>query len=439
LQWYFIAGTSTNSIAGANGTSYTLPAAPIGDNGDLLAVAAGNAFGTNFGYATLTVTNAAAYLPVGVNLGPTNGQAFSGASVTYSVNPSGSLPISYQWSVDGSPINGATNSTFTMPASCGTSEIQVGFSNAFNNATAVLSDVALLQATSSVPTITFNTNGAGWGLNQPTNTATVPVFVSNNVVELTDNGGGEASSLFYSAAQYVGSFTASFVYKAGGNLGADGTAFILQNSFAGTNALGAAGGGLGYNGIGNSIALEFNLYTGNSENIGITILTNGLTGANGGNGNYHATGNVNIGSSDQIAVVVNYANGVFALKLTDLQTLSTFSTNITTGPITPILGSDLAYIGFSGGDGGATSIQTIGNLQFTSVIPPVALTVSHGSGGTLIISWPAANPDYTLQTTTNLLGVWTAGPAATVSNGTASVTITPASSSQFYRLVLGCH
>lgn len=436
LQWYFIAGTSTNLIAGATGGSYTLTDVPLSDNGDLLAVAAANAYGTNFGYATLTVTSAAAYLPVGVNLGPTNGQAFSGAFVTYSVAPQGSLPINYQWILNGSAVSGATNSSFTMPASCGTSLIQVAFSNAFNGGTAVMSDVAQLQAAASISAITFNTNGTGWGLTQLTNTATVPVFSASNVVELTDNGSGEASSLFYSAAQYVGSFTASYIYQAAGSLGADGVAFILQNSLAATNALGGGGGELGYTGIGNSIALEFNIYTGNGENVGYTVLTDGLTGAGGGNGNYHSTGSIDFGSGDPVSVVVNYANGVFGLSLKDLNTSDTYSTNITVGSITPILGSDLAYVGFSGGDGGATSTQTISDFQFTSIIPTVPLTVTHGSNGSIVISWPAASTDYVLQTASNLRGAWTTGPAPTISNGTASVTVTPSGSSQFYRLVV---
>ena len=438
LQWYFIAGTSTNKILGATASSYTLTDAPLSDNGDLLAIAAANAYATNFAYATLTVTSAAAYLPTGLNLGPTNGVAFAGASVTYSVTPQGSLPISYQWSVDGTGIAGATNSTFTTQALCGNSQIQVSFSNAYNSAVSVLSDVAQLQATDTVSTITFDTNGTGWLLNFATNTSTVPIFVGSNAVEVTDNNAGENSSLFYSVAQYVGSFNASFVYQAGGSLGADGAAFILQNSFAGPGALGGGGGELGYTGIGNSIALEFNLYTGNSENIGITVLTNGLTGANGGNGNYHATGGVSVGSGDPIQTYVSYANGVFSVQLKDLSTTLTYSTNIVVGAITPILGSDLAYVGFSGGDGGATSTQTISNFQFASVIPPVTLTVTHQSNGNVVISWPAANTDYTLLTATSLLGLWTAGPSATVSNGTASVTVTPNRASQFYRLVLGC-
>ena len=272
--------------------------------------------------------------------------------------------------------------------------------------------------------LTFNTNGIGWQTN-----GSVP-SITNNVLVLTDNGGGEASSAFYTNAQYVGgTWTASFIYNSHGG-GADGTAFILQT----TNpaVVGGGGGQLGYNGIaGPSLAFEINLYNGNSQTIGIALVTNGATGV------YQATGaNVNVAGTNDIQVGINWSNGVMAVKLTDLKTLGTYSTNYTFGPLVSVLGGNLAYIGFAGGDGGVTSIQTVRNFQFHSILPGVGLSVSPRVGNSVVVSWPNIDSTYVLQTSSSLTGSWATAPAPVLVNGTNQVTVDVTGNTQlFYRLL----
>ena len=217
----------------------------------------------------------------------------------------------------------------------------------------------------------------------------MPTF-TNNVLTVTDGAGGEASSAFYKTAQYVGgTWTASFTYNSHGG-GADGAVFILQTTNA--TALGASGGGLGYAGINNSLAFQINLYNGP----GIALAKNGTSGS------YLPATPVNPASTNDINVTLNWANGVLSATLTDTGTAATYSTNYTVGSLLPILGGNVAYIGFSGGDGGVTSVQTISKFQFHSVLPPVALSVSPVTSGSFTISWPAADPTYPLQTTASL-------------------------------------
>ena len=72
---------------------------------------------------------------------------------------------------------------------------------------------------------------------------------TNSMVTLTDNNGGEGRSIFSPAQVSIANgFTASYIYTASGNRSADGVAFVIQNSAAGSNALGSTGGGLGYGG-----------------------------------------------------------------------------------------------------------------------------------------------------------------------------------------------
>ena len=430
LQWYYIdTSSSSNNIPGATNSTYTIASALLADNGYQFGVNVYNAYGTNTAAVTLSVQNGPAYL--GGDISPLYGEAYAGAPVTYTVGASGSLPISYQWLVDGVAVAGATNASYTAAAICGTHTIQASFTNSQSAGTPVVSSIATLVADASPTNITFNTDGTGWQLNRAGG-ATVPTL-SNNSLELTDGGGGEASSAFYGIPQYVGSFTASFTYV--GNGGADGTAFIVQNYVAGPGILGSGGGGLGYFGISNSIALEINLYNG----AGIAAGTNGNTYGSGGGSVYQSTSPVNVASGNPIFVQVTFLNGILSVNLTDTTTLATYSTSYAYGPLAPILnGSNLGYIGFSGGTGGLSAVQTVSDFEFNSLIPPVVLTASQVSGSSFTISWPAVDPSYQLQTTASLSSPsWVAGPAPTTVNGVNQVTVNVAGGSprQFYRLV----
>src|SRR5262245_54031391 len=83
-----------------------------------------------------------------------------------------------------------------------------------------------------------------------------------NRIRLTPSVGGlfMAGSFFHSTLQQVDAgFTTSFDFQihAPTNTGADGFTFLIQNSAAGTAALGGVGVDLGYGGIANSLAVEF--------------------------------------------------------------------------------------------------------------------------------------------------------------------------------------
>ena len=170
--------------------------------------------------------------------------------------------------------------------------------------------------------------------------------------------------------------------------------------------------------------------------MGIAPGTNGATYNNGGV-LYAATGPVNVNSGDPINFVLNYANGNLSVHMKDATTSATFSTNYSFYTLTSILGgTDLAYVGFSGGDGSYTSVQTVSNFEFNSVIAPVTLKASPVSAGSIILSWSGADPSYVLQETTSLTSqVWAAGPAAVLVNGVyqASVPVT-SGTNMFFRL-----
>ncbi len=89
------------------------------------------------------------------------------------------------------------------------------------------------------------------------------ISTSNSRLRITDNGNGRVGAAWFSAKQSVASgFTTTFTFSmsslTGG--GADGMAFVIQNSAS--NAIGLSAGGcqIGYDGLPNSIAVEFDTY-----------------------------------------------------------------------------------------------------------------------------------------------------------------------------------
>jgi len=357
-----------------------------------------------------------------------------GANGSFSVIASGSSPLTYQWLMNGTNLPGATNATysFTDAQISAVGNYQVVITNFYGSVT---SSVAVLTFGSQP--LGFNGSGLNWTVSGNGYYAYSPPTVTGNVLTLTDGAGGENLSFFFDSPQYIGAFAASFVYQAGGNKGADGVAFCIQNDPRGASALGGGGGQLGVGSgapITPSIELELNLFTGNSEKVGYLVETNGLTGSTGGNGNYLAPGEIQINSGDPITITVDYANPQLTLAFTDAVARTSFTTNLQVGDLTQLLGTNAAYLGFTGADGGVSSIQTISNFSFLS-FPSAGI----GANGTnVLVFWPGGTPGYALQqnedlTTTNWVNV-TSPPALT--NGLIQVIAPNNGSNLFYRLIL---
>jgi hypothetical protein len=267
-----------------------------------------------------------------------------------------------------------------------------------------------------LPSLEFNGFGGGWTGNSTTNS--IGKFINTNVLQLTDGNKGEASSSFFSYPVYVGGFQASFTYQGTG--AADGAAFVVQNDPRGPAALGAAGGALGYGGITNSAAVEFNLYA--TKSVGYAFQTNGGTGV------YTSASPINLASGDPINVSVLYLNGVLSMTLTDSVARTSFTTN-TALDIPTVVGTNMAYVGFTGGDGSAVSTQVISNFTFVSL---VEMSAQNAGGNQLTISWPGASGGYVLQQNTNLAsGSWVPVPNVGATN---QVTVPASNGTMFYRL-----
>ena len=200
----------------------------------------------------------------------------------------------------------------------------------------------------------FGGNGAGWTLN---NGATVVA----DVATLTDNNGNENRSLFNNTlVNYSNGFTVQFTYTPSGALAADGTAFVLQNDPRGATALGATGGALGYGGGGAitpSAAIQLNLF--NPNTIGTNFETNGGSGVP-----YTPVAPVNLAGGNPINVTLAYDGTTLTETLAEQTTTNTFTIQYATN-LSAVLGNGgNAFVGFTGGTGGAVSTQTISNFAY---------------------------------------------------------------------------
>ena len=134
------------AIAGATGSTYTTPTETTSNNGAQFTVAVSNAAGTVISNAaTLTVTTTP--VPPSITTQPSNQTIFAGQTATFSVVANGTSPLSYQWSQNGTPIGGATSSSYTTPAET-TSNSGATFSVVVSNSVG--------SATSNNATLTVN-------------------------------------------------------------------------------------------------------------------------------------------------------------------------------------------------------------------------------------------------------------------------------------------
>ncbi len=194
----------------------------------------------------------------------------------------------------------------------------------------------------------------------------------NNRLRLTDTNPFQAGSTYLTQALQIDgdtSFSSQFQFQISGgqgNGGADGFSFVLQNSSAETTALGSSGGDLGYAGIGNSLAVEFDTYDNGSRDINgnhLSILRNGNVDAALKTAN--APFNLNGGTA--LTAWVDYSGTTNQLEV--------YLSNNSVKPSNALLTEELAldaflgnqaYVGFTAGTGGLANNHDILNWSFNS-------------------------------------------------------------------------
>jgi hypothetical protein len=162
----------------------------------------------------------------------------------------------------------------------------------------------------------------------------------------------------------VQAFTTDFTFQQapGSNPTGDGLAFVLQN--ASPAAQGPAGGGLGYGpglaaqtggGIGNSIAIKFDVYDNSGEGTNSTgLYTNGASPTTPAVDLTASGVNLHLGNIMRAHVTYNGTTLVLTISDTSSGISFTNSWNIN---IPTTINSNTAYAGFTDGTGGVTAVQ----------------------------------------------------------------------------------
>jgi hypothetical protein len=197
-----------------------------------------------------------------------------------------------------------------------------------------------------------------------------------NMLRLTADQKNQTGAAWLPAKQPVqGGFTATFDWQIFhvGAVGADGFAFVIQN--ASDAALGAGGGGIGYSGTANSIAVEFDTTQNPPEEFG------GMRGdPNANHLSVQSRGTIpnsadptySLGTTTTIPVLsdgnvhrakVTYVPGTLTIFLDD------FTNPVLTVPVelatTLSLADGQAWVGFTAATGGRSQTHDISSFSFT--------------------------------------------------------------------------
>jgi hypothetical protein len=216
-------------------------------------------------------------------------------------------------------------------------------------------------------------------------------------LQLTDGGLNEASSVFWSTPINIQAFTSKFSFQLS-EAQANGFTFTIQN--VGPTALGGDSAGLGYQNIGQSVAIKFNFY--NYENEG-SDSTGFYT-----DGEPPVTPTVDISpsgiqlnSDDGITATVTYDGTTLTLNLVDGVTNDTFTYSQAIN-IPQIVGGNTAYVGFTGGSGGLSASQKIISWTYTTQALPPGFAPAAGTYGTAqSVALSSGTPDAVMYYSTD--------------------------------------
>jgi len=209
---------------------------------------------------------------------------------------------------------------------------------------------------------------------------------TNCVLRLTPSAGGQAGAAYSTTPITLGTnatFSTKFQFRftqPGGIDPADGITFVLAASPSG---LGTGGGGIGYGGVNNSVAIEFDsynngFYDGNSDNH-IAIDENGhISDGSSSSDQYmhYVYGNQSCGFNTLAGCMSNghvwtvtaaYDGSHLSLSISDPAEGFTdvVYTNVALN-IAADLGTNTAYVGFTAGTGAGYENQDILNWSFAN-------------------------------------------------------------------------
>ena len=312
------------------------------------------------GYGLITPAAAAPTLT------PEQGSYTSTVNVTLSDN--GTAGATIHCTTDGSTPTASSPACSSLTISSTTTVKAIATASGYNPS-AVASGIYTIDP--GAPAINYGSGFTSTGL-----TLNGSAKLNGTRLRITDGGVNEAGSAFLSTPINVQSFTTDFSFQQT-NASADGFTFTIQR--VGPTALGPAGGGLAYGpgtpggtpGIANSVAVKFDIYSNAGEGTDSTgLYTDGASPTTPAL-NMTSSG-VALLSGDVFNVHTTYNGTTLTMTITDATNAAEAYTASWTINIPATVGSNTAYVGFTGGTGGLTAVQDI--LDWTYVVTATAAT-----------------------------------------------------------------
>jgi hypothetical protein len=233
-----------------------------------------------------------------------------------------------------------------------------------------------LSAGTHATTISFSDFTSTSGLTLNGNAAQV-----GNVLRVTPANFGQAGSVFSTnpiSLASNASFSTAFQFRFtnpggacdGQGCGADGLVFIVQTN---SNNVGGAGGGIGYDGVPNSVGIEFDTWNngsidGNSSNhVGIDVggSVNSLIRAE------VTADDMNNGAVWYSWIDYNGATNLLEVRLAEVDVRPSAAILSLTRDIAADLGTTNAFVGFSSGTGAAFANHDILSWTFVDTFAPI--------------------------------------------------------------------
>jgi len=274
--------------------------------------------------------------------------------------------------------------------------MKLHFPSLLGGATAIVALLGALNAHAQSFVYTDFSNPSGLQING--NAAVVPgVPGDGQVLRLTPANFSQAGSAFSTTQITLGlnnSFSTEFSFRitnSGGisdqeGQGADGIMFVVQPI---SNSVGTGGGGIGYQGVPNSLGIEYDTWN-NGFSLGdqndgnhVAVNTNGnltdmfLT---------HISTPMNNGALWYSWIDYNGATNDLQIRLSQNSTrpinplIQTNSINLST-----TLGTNSAYVGFTSGTGAAYGNHDITSWQFNNSYHPIQTVGTPDAGSTLLL------------------------------------------------------
>lgn len=203
--------------------------------------------------------------------------------------------------------------------------------------------------------------------------------VVGNELRLTPPSTGQGGSVFSTSTVSLASgasFSTFFQFRFtspgvsdGLGTGADGITFMLQTN---SNSVGGAGGGLGYQGIGNSVAIEFDTWNnGAGDNFSSNHVGIDVNGSLSSIALAEVIDDMNNGAIWSAWIDYDSASQLLEVRLAETASRPVAALLSANLDVANYLGSTNAYVGFSGATGSAWADQRILNWTLNDNYSPI--------------------------------------------------------------------